>query len=587
MTKRDTGLFRFFLKQFRRWNSLREWFAASLDAGMERKTTLYIDLSKSATLKDLVYWLQILFSAGIATLGLVQNSSAVIIGAMLISPLMAPILSAGLALATGDLTLGVRAIANLFLSTVLGMLFAFLLVELLPFKDQTSEILARTQPNTIDLVIALFSGAIGAIATCRETKGVVTSIPGVAIAVALMPPLCVVGYGVALGGDSGWKIAWGGGLLYLTNLVAITFTAMLVFVLLRLDRKQIRESVRVWREGDSESIWWLNLINRVPRLEKARKVRSVTLRLLMILIPLIIIYVPLSQSFSALKQQFQQQQELNKIRNVAEQFWNDAVANRPLSDLDEIRVSDQGEQLEVYIRAFSNFPFTQEERAQYISRLAGYLRREPSTISLQVIVIPTAQRGTGGIVPEAKATPVAVAELNARLIQRYKDALDGFKLTAPAEMIDYSISTRSSGETELTIYYLSSRDIEQDGKEALQNSVRGLLNLNALALSLSRISSEEVRIPFEPGSLEIQNSDEIRDLIATLKEHDDLTVRIMLSKPAGNVDLLEQRKAALSDFFFLKNGLSRDRVVFTEREAPENGRERVGNGNTFQLYLKK
>ena len=236
-------------------------------------------------MKDLVYWLQILFSAGIATLGLVLNSSAVIIGAMLISPLMAPILSQGLALSTGDLTLGVRSFANLFLSTILGVVFPLILVALLPFKNMTPEILARTEPNTLDLVIALFSGAIGSIATCRAVKGIVMSIPGVAIAVALMPPLCVVGYGLAFAltvdASKGWETAKGGGLLYLTNLVAITFTAMLVFVLLRIDTTKVRDAVREWREGDPESRWWLSQIDRFPALGKARKVRSFSLRLLM------------------------------------------------------------------------------------------------------------------------------------------------------------------------------------------------------------------------------------------------------------------------------------------------------------------
>ena len=87
-----------FFRLARFWNKQRDRFAAALNVDTERKNEIYVQLSKSATLTDLVYWLQLLFSAGIATLGLVLNSSAVIIGAMLISPLMGPILSSGLAL---------------------------------------------------------------------------------------------------------------------------------------------------------------------------------------------------------------------------------------------------------------------------------------------------------------------------------------------------------------------------------------------------------------------------------------------------------------------------------------------------------
>ena len=111
---------------------------------------------------------------------------------------MGSILANGLALATGDIILALRAILNLLLSCGLAIAFAMLLVLALPFKEMTSEIIARTQPNLLDLVIALFSGAVGAVAICKEPKGIATSIPGVSIAVALMPPLCVVGYGLGM-----------------------------------------------------------------------------------------------------------------------------------------------------------------------------------------------------------------------------------------------------------------------------------------------------------------------------------------------------------------------------------------------------
>ncbi|NNE65862.1 MAG: DUF389 domain-containing protein [Pyrinomonadaceae bacterium] len=579
MENQDTGLFRFLIKQYRRWNNFRMWFASALDADIERKTALYIDLSRSATLKDLVYWLQILFSAGIATLGLVQNSSAVIIGAMLISPLMAPILAAGLALATGDITLGVRAVANLFVSTLLGMGFAVILVGLLPYNEITAEISARTRPNTLDLLIALFSGAIGAIATCRETKGVVTSIPGVAIAVALMPPLGVVGYGIGIGGSAGWEIAWGGGLLYLTNLVAITFTAMLVFVLLRIDRKKVRDAVRVWRDNDSESQWWLELINRIPRLEKAREVRSFTLRLLMVLIPLAIIYVPLSQSFSKLRMEFQAKQEQNRVREDVLESWNNTIANRPFSELDELRVADTGEKFEVYIRAFSDSEFSQEERAQLQNLIAGSINRKPDEVSVQLVVIPTSARAAPASVVEA-ATPIPLTEMRARVRQRTEDSLSTFKLPPPAELVDYRVADSSTGNTWLTMYYLSRRDIQQDARVALQDTARRLLDLPNLTLSLSRISSETTELPFVANSAEFETeSENMVDLVSTLREHKSLSVRLMLLKTNGQSDLYESRKSALDDFLFVQNALAQDRVVFTETDDPEIG-------NTYQLFIK-
>src|SRR5882724_11597069 len=197
-------------------------------------------VAESADLRDGAYWLEIFFAAAIATLGLLVNSTVVIIGAMLISPIMGPILATGPGLATGDLRLTIRAAGKLLLSATAAVVFAALLVALLPFREMTSEIAARTQPNTIDLVIALVAGAVGSVSRFKTLRGAATSIPGVAIAVALMPPLCVIGYGIAVMATldplQGAAIARGAGLLFATNVAGIALTSMIAFLLARIER---------------------------------------------------------------------------------------------------------------------------------------------------------------------------------------------------------------------------------------------------------------------------------------------------------------------------------------------------------------
>ncbi len=175
------------------------------------RTRIYATILDATDTGKLNYWLELVISAGIATLGLVLNSPAVVIGAMLISPLMGPILGAGLGLATGDLYLGMKAVFSLLTSILAAVAFSATLVWALPFHSQTGEILARTQPNLLDLGVALLSGIAGAVVVCRGGgEGGVTALPGVAIAVALMPPLCTLGFGVG----SGWvrSIIYGAGL---------------------------------------------------------------------------------------------------------------------------------------------------------------------------------------------------------------------------------------------------------------------------------------------------------------------------------------------------------------------------------------
>ena len=156
----------------------------------EQRPGVYAQVYESAEFMSLSYWLEIFFSAGIAAFGLIVNSPAVIIGAMLISPLMGPIMATGLALAVGDLYLTIKAVGKLVVSIVLAIGLSAFIVWLLPFHSITSEILARINPNLLDLGIALFSGLAGSVAVCRTAGGSgVTALPRVAIAVSLMRPL--------------------------------------------------------------------------------------------------------------------------------------------------------------------------------------------------------------------------------------------------------------------------------------------------------------------------------------------------------------------------------------------------------------
>ena len=169
----------------------------------------------------------------IASLGLNVNSTAVIIGAMLISPLMGPIIGMGLAIGIADLDLFKQSIKNYLLSTFISVVTATIYFTLSPITDAQSELLARTSPTLYDVLIALFGGAAGFLAI--STKGRNNVLPGVAIATALMPPLCTAGYGLAVQNTTYF---FGAFYLYFINTVFITFTTCLGVRLLRFNRKK-------------------------------------------------------------------------------------------------------------------------------------------------------------------------------------------------------------------------------------------------------------------------------------------------------------------------------------------------------------
>lgn len=158
-------------------------------------------------------------SAGIAVLGLMLSSAAVVIGAMLLSPLMGPIMGLGFALAIGDYQWLKQSARSLAWGTVMAVGLTGALVYMSPIQTITPEIAARTQPNLFDLFVALFSALAGAYAMIRGREG---TIVGVAIATALMPPLAVVGFGLA---TLNWTVFSGALLLYVTNLITIALTA--------------------------------------------------------------------------------------------------------------------------------------------------------------------------------------------------------------------------------------------------------------------------------------------------------------------------------------------------------------------------
>jgi uncharacterized hydrophobic protein (TIGR00271 family) len=275
--------------------SLRGRIEQLLKIAPDSKPAVYLEVFNSSEIISLNYALELLFSSGIATFGLVLNSPAVVIGAMLISPLMGPILAAGLALAAADLYLGIKSLLSILIGVASSVLFSAALVWALPFQIPTSEILARTQPNLLDLGIALLSGLAGSVVVCRRSEGGgVTALPGVAIAVALMPPLCTVGFG--FGSGFAWPIISGAGLLFLTNLAAIVASAFLVFYVVRMDSPDVRTKIdSLVLEGASHDLLY-ELLQKTKVSGALGHVGKLRWRIVMLVAVLAMLFVPLSRS---------------------------------------------------------------------------------------------------------------------------------------------------------------------------------------------------------------------------------------------------------------------------------------------------
>ncbi len=192
-------------------------------ASEERFKELFLQLREDAHSNSL-YVILMLLSTLLASLGLYADSSAVIIGAMLLAPLMSPILSCSMGLLRGEDRLFYQSVKKLFLGISLALLASFLLTLFMPQMDLSAEIRARIHPNLIDLAIAIFSGV--AAAYTKAHKELLSNLAGVAIAVALVPPLACAGIGI---GRGEYYVFEGAILLFVTNLVSIMLAATITF----------------------------------------------------------------------------------------------------------------------------------------------------------------------------------------------------------------------------------------------------------------------------------------------------------------------------------------------------------------------
>ncbi|HQE34275.1 MAG TPA: TIGR00341 family protein [Flavobacterium alvei] len=193
-----------------------------LHSGEEDKKKVLENVKSNISFRGSNLWI-LACAIVVASIGLNVNSTAVIIGAMLISPLMGPIIGAGFGLGMYDSELVKKALKNLLIATIVSLVVSTTYFYLSPFKETQSELLARTSPNIYDLLIAFFGGLVGVIAITRVEKG--NPIPGVAIATALMPPLCTAGYGLAIGN---LKFFLGALFLYTINCVFICISTFLI-----------------------------------------------------------------------------------------------------------------------------------------------------------------------------------------------------------------------------------------------------------------------------------------------------------------------------------------------------------------------
>ncbi len=309
------------------------------------KIEVYRESRRSARLtRDFITMIAI--STVIATLGLMQNAPAVIIGAMLIAPLMSAIIAMGLGIVLGNGRLLKLGITTTAWGVLVTLAVSFIMELLIPYNRLTPEMVARSAPNLLDLGVALAAGAAGAYALAR--KQVSSSLPGVAIAVALIPPLATTGMALAL---EAWRTVLGAGLLFLTNLVGIVAMSSWVFL-----------SMGFQPEGD-----------RRDRLRLfSRGWQGILVMIVLISIPLAIVTV-------------RQLHQLT-IQNMVQQALTQELTAWPDARLTDWRYSEEEEVIHLDLEVESETPISHDETLALQEALAQRLGR-PVALTLKIVPV--------------------------------------------------------------------------------------------------------------------------------------------------------------------------------------------------------
>jgi uncharacterized hydrophobic protein (TIGR00271 family) len=455
-------------------SSFRRQVEQLLRISPEAKPRVYRTVFDAAEVLSLNYGLELILSAGIATLGLVLNSPAVVIGAMLVSPLMGPILAAGLSLAASDLYLGVKSLAGIILSIFGAITFSAGIVWLLPFHVPTTEILARTQPNVLDLGVAILSGLAGSIVICRGGEGGgVTAMPGVAVAVALMPPLCAVGFGIGAGFD--WQIISGAGLLFLTNLVAITASAFIVFYIVRMDAADVRDSIQAALAG-SKQIDWIDRALRRTTLSSALgdigRMRYRTLLIIGVFVPL---FIPLQRSFTQVRDE-----------TIARTVARDAVRLIvPASSIVTQTVDVTRERVVLRLNVAAEYEAEAVERAKEM-----LLRRTGKAVEIDIRRV--AGEEDLRLIRESLATRAAAVDpladlprVGADLFMRVEKALSEAWPAESAPRSNAEVAFDADGMI-IRVRYTSERELAPPAKEAITLALRSKLRNQRIRLEATR-----------------------------------------------------------------------------------------------------
>ncbi|CAN5759734.1 TIGR00341 family protein [soil metagenome] len=457
--------------------------AASEKLGVEQwdRPAILRDALKAATENGLPYWAVLSLSGAIATLGLAINSSAVVIGAMLVAPLLAPVIGLALSFAVGDGRLAVQTSVIVLASTLAVVAVGALLTVLLPFHTITLEISARVRPTTLDLAIAVFSGLVGAVVTVGRRSRLSAAIPGVAIAVALIPPLGVAGFGIGVG-DA--ELIRGSLLLYGANLAGIVLSGMGVFMLVGMHRSEVVRAAREWHE-EAAPHGLAAYADRIRWVRTMGVFRSPIARIALVLSFVVALGWPLSATLAEVTRETRIERAVGSVeREIFHAPGRASVLSK--------QVVIGANSTQVFLRVATNEWFEEDERMEFerqASTRAGEsvhltLEQLPARGSdVEVLADLLSNRAPRSREP-ASAEPARLAELLRAARLRIDWAVESLALPAAVEIVSADLTLSGMDRATLLVSYAAPMELQPQAEEMLRVQLLRALEISGMELSL-------------------------------------------------------------------------------------------------------
>lgn len=466
------------VRALRRLRTAQDRLLHLLGSSVEARSGLVAGMLARNANESTSYWLQLGVSIGIATLGLVVGSAAVIIGAMLVAPLMGPIVALAMGLATGSPFLVLRSAGRIVLSVVVAIGGAAAITVLLPFHELNGEIAARTSPTVLDLLTAGFCALAGVYASLRPGSDTATTAAGTSIGISLVPPLCASGYGL---GAAMWPVAGGAALLFLTNLVAIIFVGTISFVGAGFNRVN---SVSLERDelAKNQNAFVTAAIARRLSLLFASKAGP-ALRFLMPLVLLAVVYLPLRRALDEVAWQV-------RVRAAVQ----DALTREP-REIVQSRVRVERHEVDLRVVLLGNTADGEACRGRLDTELKSASGVVPH---IEVLAIPDAAAFAGlqstlrssqdRLLPPTPPPPSATQQLDIGRSMIRTSVRRLWPAAAAGEPIVIEVGTSESGPLRVRVVHLGAAL----GSDAVESLGRGLFG------ALSReVQLVDVAIPTE------------------------------------------------------------------------------------------